>query len=462
MDHLAALRALLGERPFALLAVAGLPDADGVHGAVSLDVASVVQDEAVGLPRFGREPEAPSHHLHVEPRRLRRAQQHHAVDVGDVEAGGAHRDVAEPAHRLLPLAEQVGMELSPEAAEDRRALLRGRFAREDGRFVARELVQLLRDVQRVLHRGAEHDDRLPSGGQVHGVAAGSVDGVGVVHGGLHLFLDEFARAHAKAVEPDGGMPRLARERGQVALSDKGPDLGAVADAVEQVLRLADRAAVQAERRRRVPDEAHERIQPLHRLEEAAVAAFAVRGDQMGLVHDQQVAPAEEFRLVVDALDAADDDRLLRVPAAESGAVDADRDAGAELRDLVGVLLQQLADVRKDHHAAVPVLHGVRRDLRDAARLAAGRGDLHAGVVVRLAQRLVDGFHAFPLVGPQRQHGYAPGPAPASTSPCLSRFFASCISANESPAIRRTLSSGSPRQNRNATFRSAGSRARVRR
>ena len=89
VDHRLALRALLGRR----FAVAGgaVLDLQRIDRPVAQDVAAEVQDQAVVLRRV--QPEAPTDHLVVEARRVRRPQQRHAVDVGRVEAGGQHVDV---------------------------------------------------------------------------------------------------------------------------------------------------------------------------------------------------------------------------------------------------------------------------------------------------------------------------------------------------------------------------------
>ena len=79
---------------------------------------------------------------------------------------------------------------------------------------------------------------------------------------------------------------------------------------------------------------------------------------------------------------------------------------ADGAQLVGRLLEQLLHVRQDQHAAIPLADGVFADRRHDRRLAAGRGDHDARIVVPRPQVLVDGAFVVVLVRSQREHLHA--------------------------------------------------------
>ena len=104
---------------------------------------------------------------------------------------------------------------------------------------------------------------------------------------------------------------------------------------------------------------------------------------MALIRNNEVETSQQIRLVVHALDACHDDRLLGVPGFQSGGVDSDGDFRAELPDFVGVLFKELLHVSEDEHSTVPQRHGVFRDLSDYQRLTRTRGENNAGKTRRV-------------------------------------------------------------------------------
>ncbi len=68
---------------------------------------------------------------------------------------------------------------------------------------------------------------------------------------------------------------------------------------------------------------------------------------MCFIDDHEIEGAQFAGPAVDGLDARHEDRCVGVPSVESGGVDADADLGTDAANLVGILFEQLFDVRQD-------------------------------------------------------------------------------------------------------------------
>ena len=148
---------------------------------------------------------------------------------------------------------------------------------------------------------------------------------------LEVARDELAapRSHARHVE--AGLRLFRDERGEIALIDQVADRHLVGDVGEErILALVQHAAVEPERRRGQTDHLERGVDRLQIVEEAAIHGVRPAGDQMGLVDQHQIGMADARRLVVDGLDAGEEDPGPRVAAAEPGRVDARRRLGPEV------------------------------------------------------------------------------------------------------------------------------------
>ena len=240
VDHRLALRAFLGGR----FAVTTRPifDLECVDRPVPQNVAAEVQDEAVLLRRV--QAEAPTDHLVVEARGVRRPQERHAVDVGRVEAGGQHVHV-----------DQILQAAVLEALEGVGAFERQRVAADEPALVA-ELAKHALDMHGVLHTGGEDQDRVPVPRMLDDLGAGRTHQRVVVHQGLDLARDELT---APDVQPRGvglAPTGLGLEAAQEALHDQLAHAHLVADVVEKVLRPADHAGGHAVGRGRQANQPH--------------------------------------------------------------------------------------------------------------------------------------------------------------------------------------------------------------
>ncbi len=382
-------------------ALAGFPRLYHVQRPVPHDVAPIVQNEAVRLASAGGEARPASGHLQKQSCRLRRSHQNHAVRVRGVEAGRQHRAVRKVLERLHRRPEEVGGNLlAAEPRDDLGAESRGRLARDHGALLARVPRDGLRDVLAVRHGRAEDEDGLPLTGQYCDLGAGGVHQLLVVHSGGQFVLDEFARPRVDGRQVGLGAPRAGHQRREVSLRDHLLEASLVAYFVEQVLGFADRASLQPERRGRQADEADVRVDDLHVLEEGAVHALAVWGDEVRLVDAYQIERAEVAGLAVHALYARHDDGLPGVAGVEPGGIDADLQLGAEPPHLVGVLFQELLHMGEDEDAASPEGHRVRGDLRQHQALARACRKDHAGIGVLCSEVLIDRIDGLLLVWSQ--------------------------------------------------------------
>ncbi|GJD74797.1 hypothetical protein CFIICLFH_3033 [Methylobacterium goesingense] len=193
----------------------------------------------------------------------------------------------------------------------------------------------------------------------------------LVDGGLQGARDVVPAApgHARDVEGRGG--GLGDQGREVTLVDQVADIRLVHDGVEQPSRtLVEAAAVQAVRRGGQADHAQIRAGGLQGGEEAAVTGLGVAGDQVGLVHHDEVERSDLGYAVPDRLDAAEQHLRPLVPAPEPGRVETGRRARPEVQELAVVLGDQLAGVGDDEDAVRRVRReGLAHQSRDDQGLA---------------------------------------------------------------------------------------------
>ena len=330
-------------------------------------------------------------HLVEKPRGHRGTQQRHAVDIGRVEAGGQDVDVdqelqiavLEPLERVGPIEGQ-------------------RLAADEPAFMA-HLVKDSLNVQGVLYTGREDQHRMAVPGVLDDLAACRSHERVLVHEGLDFAGDILAAAHVQARGVDLAPARLGLQRTKISLDDQLANADFVADAVEQVVRPANHAGGHAVRGGSQADQPYVGIDFLRVGQECAVHPLAFRREHVTFIQKDDVEAVEFLCPAVDALNARDDDRMVGIAAAQTGRVDADlvpevRCHGVKLIDR---LFEQLLDVRQDQHAPGPLGHRVAADRRHDGRLAPGRRDDDARIVIPTAQVVVNSLDGFGLVRTQR-------------------------------------------------------------
>ncbi|OSM07681.1 hypothetical protein MAIT1_04551 [Magnetofaba australis IT-1] len=141
------------------------------------------------------------------------------------------------------------------------------------------------------------------------------------------------------------------------------------------------------------------IDALQVLQKAPVHGVALPGNEMGLVHQHQIAALDVVSPFVDRLDAAEEHLGFGVPAVQSGAEDSSRGLGPQADQLGEVLPDQLTDVGQDNDAGVrKALDGPPDEIAHHQRLAPGSGDHHQAVAAVLLEIGVDGIVGLLLVG----------------------------------------------------------------
>ena len=116
---------------------------------------------------------------------------------------------------------------------------------------------------------------------------------------------------------------------------------------------------QAVRRGRQAHHPQRRVDGLQLAQQLAVSTLVLVVDQVALVDDHQVNVAQLLGFAAHRLDACKCDRLTELLLADAGAVDAHRNAWPVQAHLLGVLLDQLLDMREHQNLRLwPVLQGV--------------------------------------------------------------------------------------------------------
>ena len=360
-----------------------------------LDVAGEVQDEAVVLPR--RQAAAAPGDLNVEAWRLRRPSQRDQVDRRHVEAGRQH---AHAGQRSDPARLEV--------SHDPVALGLGRVP-EDVLAGVAPRPHKIPDVLRVAHASAEEQPRpavLAERDRL--IDDGPVDGVDV-HRALEVAGDEVSAPRADACHVQLRLGRLAHQRREVALLDRAAHAVLVGDAVEdRALALVEPAAVHAVRRGGQADDLQVGVDDLQLPQELSIHRVRRARDQVRLVDQDDVDLAELGRAVVDRLDPGEGDLSSPVTLPQAGGVDADRGLGPEAQQLLGVLSDQLADMRQHQDArALPLQASAAGLGQDEALAGAGRqhDQCIAGAALPPAEDRLDGFL---LIGAQLDHGFGSG------------------------------------------------------
>ena len=84
---------------------------------------------------------------------------------------------------------------------------------------------------------------------------------------------------------------------------------------------------------------------------------------MGFIDDHQVKRIKVASTLVNALNASDQDRRIRVTLLEASGIQTDFDVWTQAPDLVRVLFEQFFNVGQDQHTPVPLPNGIQCDLR---------------------------------------------------------------------------------------------------
>ena len=150
-------------------------------------------------------------------------------------------------------------------------------------------------------------------------------------------------------------------------------------------------------------------------------------DEVALVNDDQIDVAQVTRFAANRLDAGKGDGLSEIPTADAGAVDAHRCAWPVQAHLLGVLLDQLLDVREHQDARLwPVLERVLAQGGDDVGLSGAGGQDKTRVAFvagcKPVVQLLDGAglviaqdHASSLQAVTAQRGTCPLPMALSLS-----------------------------------------------
>ena len=263
------------------------------------------------------------------------------------------------------------------------------------------------DLLAMCNRCAEDEARLALARLLDDLAASRRDQTILAHCLFDILGHELACADVQMVKVGVCNTGLRSDLRDVPGINEILHVGLVGNLVEEVLGLADESTLCAERRRRPADHAEIRIPRLGRRQEGLVPTLAVGRNHMHLVHHNKVERLELVDLVVDRLNARHDDRLGRVPPVESGGIHTHGQVGADVRDLLGVLVDQLLHVRQDQHTPMPEIDRIGGNGGDAQRLAAsGRND-DARIGLLRAQEVVKSRLRITLVITQFKHGSVP-------------------------------------------------------
>ncbi len=188
--------------------------------------------------------------------------------------------------------------------------------------------------------------------------------------------------------------------------------------------------------------------------------LAIRRQHVRLIDQDQIEGVQVGGAAVDALNASDDDRMLGVAASQTRRVHPD--AVPQVRghrvQLFDGLFEQFLDVREDQHTPVPLAYGITADRRHHRRLAPGRRNDDAGVVIPTAQVFVDGRDGLGLVRSQRNRRFRQplrgwkkrlAQASTSTSNRSVRISVVMVARFRPPAVARTASSAAEAASRSA-------------
>ena len=173
--------------------------------------------------------------------------------------------------------------------------------------------------------------------------------------------------------------------------------------VEDVARFADRAVLEPERRGREADDAQVRIHHARIAHERLVHALAIRRNEVRLVDEHDVEAPQVAGLLVDRLDASDNDWVIEIAALQPGRVHAHQQWRQKTPSLAGILIDQLFHMGEHQNATVPALDDIGAQPPDDDALAATRWNDDAGVIFTGRQMLVDGGNRRLLVRPQGDH-----------------------------------------------------------
>ena len=260
----------------------------------------------------------------------------------------------------------------------------------------------------MIDAGAERQPRTPLPAERHHLVDGRLGELRQVDCRLQVLRDELAAAGCDAADAEPRLGGLADERREVPGVDQLADGDLVGDVGEErALAFVQHAAVEAVGRCREADHLELRVDPRQVSQEAAIHGVRPARDQMRLVDQHEIGMADLACLVVDRLDAGEEDRGLNIAAAEPGRVDAGRRVGPEPDELGIVLRDQLADMGDDEDALVgPGLQHAFDEGSSHEALAAGGGDHDERVAALRLEIAVDRVDRGLLICAQGQHGAA--------------------------------------------------------
>src|SRR5262249_56448112 len=93
---------------------------------------------------------------------------------------------------------------------------------------------------------------------------------------------------------------------------------------------------------------------------------------MAFIREQEIAPAEPLRRAPHALDVGEDDRRVPIATLESRAVDAHRRRGPQPKQMLEILLEQLAHVHEHERSKRRIpLRNVADELCEENAFASG-------------------------------------------------------------------------------------------
>ena len=142
------------------------------------------------------------------------------------------------------------------------------------------------------------------------------------------------------------------------------ETGLITDFLEDIFLLADETSFEPEWSGSQSDDPDMGIDDCHIFQKTPIHAIAIGSNEMSFIHYNEIKCSQITGLVIDRLNACDNDRIIGISRIEPGGIDAQRNLGTERVDFSSILLQQFLDMRQNQNSAIPLLDGIRYNSGD--------------------------------------------------------------------------------------------------
>nr|WP_231604881.1 hypothetical protein [Crateriforma conspicua] len=203
------------------------------------------------------------------------------------------------------------------------------------------------DLLTVCNASGEDQHRSTIGREFHDFGARSRDERVIAGKPIDLVGHELAGPDMDPREVSTIDAGLRDQRTKESVTDQFLDANLVADMIEKMIRRTDHAAVQTEWCRGQADYTDMRVDNFAIGQELAIHPIALFADQMGFVDNNQIEGIKVACSFVNTLNAGNEDRRIGVSLFQASRIQANLDLGAQMADLVGVLLKQFFHVGED-------------------------------------------------------------------------------------------------------------------